>query len=152
MRPIVSASTRLVPIGRDLSAPAGKSWLYRLAASECTSALKTLMRYHPHPNETPHYILAMHAIELGLKAFLIKSGMDDKTLRSKRYRHDLCSLYQKAVADGLTLADPNSSGLIAWANEWHDGARIRYEFSKERDLPMCSELVTLADAIIAASE
>jgi hypothetical protein len=121
-----------------------------LAASECTSAVKTLVNCHPHPNETPHYILVLHAIELALKAFLMKQGIGEKKLKS--YGHDLIALYEEAVGRGLILANSNACNLIAWINEWHSGVQIRYEFTKERELPMCSELVPLADAIIAASE
>jgi hypothetical protein len=150
MRPTVNSSIRFPLIGLDLSTLAGKSRVTALAASECTSALKTLIKCHPYHNETPHYILVMHAIELSLKAFLMKNGVDEKKLKS--IGHDLNALYKVAVELGLSLNDPNAYALIAWINEWHQPVKIRYEFTVERELPACSVLVSLADAIIAASE
>jgi hypothetical protein len=150
MRPAVNSSTRLPPLGKVLSTPAGQ---YRLEASLCLSSAKTLAAHHPYPNETPHYIIILHSIELGLKAFLIKSGVDVKTLSKNPYRHDLCALYNEAAQRGLSLGDPNAGALIAWVNEWHcKGVKIRYEFAGERDLPMCAVLIPLAEAIITACE
>jgi hypothetical protein len=150
MRPTVNSSVRFPLIGPDLSTLAGKGRVTALTASECTSALKTLIKCHPYPNETPHYILAMHAIELALKAFLMRNGTDEKKLKS--IGHNLNTLYKMAVESGLSLGDPNAFGLIAWVNKWHQPVKIRYEFTTERELPACSVLVLLADAIIAASE
>ena len=95
MRSTVNSSTRLPLFGPDLATLDGKSRATALAASECTSALKTLIKYHRYPNETPHYILVMHAIELALKAFLMKNAVDEKKLKS--YGHDLNRLYKIAV-------------------------------------------------------
>jgi hypothetical protein len=149
-RPTVNSSVRFPLIGVDLSTLAGKSRVTALAASECTSALKTLIQCHPHPNETPHYILVMHAVELALKAFLMKKGVGENKLKS--IGHNLNALYKEAVDLGLSLDDPNTYTLIAWINEWHQPVKIRYEFTEQRELPACSVLVSLADAIIAARE
>lgn len=99
MRPSVNSSIRFPLIGPDLSTLAGKSRVTALAASECTSALKTLVKCHPHPNETPHYILVMHAIELALKAFLMKNGVKEKKLKS--ISHNLNVLYKDSIDLGL---------------------------------------------------
>jgi HEPN domain-containing protein len=146
MRPVHSV-IQLPGYGRILSTPAGR---YRLEASRCLSAAKTLEKHH-HKNETPHYIILFHAIELGLKAFLIKSGMDTETLRNRPYGHNLRSLFKEATRQGLRLDDPQASPMIDWINKW-DGAKIRYEFDTARDLPTCAELSPLAEAIIAACE
>src|SRR5215831_11816531 len=124
---------------RDLRRPLGRPFFrggnraIALAASECTSALKTLIKYHRYPNETPHYILVMHAIELALKAFLMKNAVDEKKLKS--YGHDLNRLYKIAVKLGLSLDEPNAFDLIACINEWHQTVKM---FTIERELPACS--------------
>ena len=41
------------------------------------------------------YILAFHAMELVLKAYLAKEGVSERTLR-KKYGHNLVKLYDKA--------------------------------------------------------
>jgi hypothetical protein len=146
MRPVHSV-TQLPAYGPILSTPAGR---YRLEASRCLSAAKTLEKHH-HKNETPHYIIPFHAIELGLKAFLIKSGIDTETLRKHPYGHNLGSLYKEAAQRGLSLGDPQAAPMIDWINKW-DGAKIRYEFDTARDLPTCAELSPLTEAIIAACE
>jgi len=57
----------------------------------------------------------MHAIELALKAFLMKNAVDEKKLKS--YGHDLNRLYKIAVELGLSLDEPNAFDMIAWNNE-----------------------------------
>ena len=79
----------------------------------------------------------------------MKNAVDEKKLNS--YGHDLNRLYKIAVELGLSLDEPNAIDLIAWINEWHQTVKIRYEFTIERELPACSGLVSLADAIIAAT-
>jgi hypothetical protein len=153
MRPAVHSVTQLPPFGRDLSTPDGKSWLYRIEAGRCVSAANTLADHHPYRNETPHYIILFHAIELALKAFLINTGIDEGKLGKSPYRHDLCALYREAVGRGMNLASPDAEGLIRWINEWHCvGVKIRYEFATDRDLPACGVLSPLAQEIIEASE
>lgn len=101
---------------------------------------------------TGEYIVTFHAIELGLKAFLIKNGMSAERLRKKPYGHNLTELFEAAARRGLTLGDPDARGMLQWANEWHsEGVKIRYEFAEPRELPICSTLFPLTEAIINAS-
>jgi HEPN domain-containing protein len=146
MHPSVRSVAQLPPFGRILSTPAGR---FRLEASRCLSAAQTLEKHH-HKNETPHYIILFHAIELGLKAFLIKSGIEPKKLRDRPYGHSLSNLYKEAIRRGLSLEFPNAGSLVNWIKEW-EGAKIRYEFDTVRDLPTCAELAPLAEAIIEKS-
>jgi HEPN domain-containing protein len=144
-----STSTRL-PIGVDPSTPAGLSRAYALGAGECLQAAKKLDE--GMSDLTGEYIVTFHAIELGLKAFLIKHGMDAGKLRRRPFGHDLVRLYDEAKRHGLALSDDDAE-TIAWINEWHcDGVRIRYEFTAERTLPMCVTLFPLAEAMINASK
>jgi hypothetical protein len=144
MRPVHSV-TQLPGYGPILSTPAGR---YRLEASRCLSAAKTLEKHH-YANETPHYVILFHAIELGLKAFLIKDGMSIEELRKSPYGHNLQSLYREASKRGLYLDDSQFEPMIDWINKW-GGVKIRYEFDTARDLPTCADLCPLAEAIIAA--
>jgi len=148
MRPQVHSVIQIVPFGRILSTQAGR---FRLEASRCLSAARILQAHHLK-NETPHYIVLFHAIELGLKAFLIKHGIGIKVLERRPYRHDLSALFKEAVRRGLNLDDPNAGGLIDWINEWHEKPRLRYDFDTVRELPTCAVLAPLAEAIIEAVE
>jgi len=68
-----------------------------------------------------------------------------------RMSRDGPPITQRTSGLGLSLDEPNAFDLIAWINEWHQTVKIRYEFTIERELPACSGLVSLADAIIAAT-
>jgi hypothetical protein len=94
-------------------------------------------------------ILAFHALELALKAFLAKHGLTRKTLRNKPYAHDLDRLYSDAVQRGLSLP-AHSKELIAAVNEYHSAHIIRYEFTTTRRLPTCAKLFPIVEAILAA--
>jgi hypothetical protein len=48
----------------------------------------------------------------------------------------------------MVLATPNADALIASINEWHCNVKIRYEFTRERSLPMCAVLLPLATEIV----
>ena len=54
-------------------------------------------------DRTGEYIVTFHAIEFGLKAFLIKCGVPEWGLREKAYGHDLVCLYNMAKQRGLSL-------------------------------------------------
>jgi hypothetical protein len=87
---------------------------------------------------------------LKLKGFLIAKGYTaEDALRSKPFGHDLVELFKAAEGKGLVLLTPNAAQLIEWTNEWYcHGVKIRYEFTQERTLPKCSELIPLASEII----
>ena len=144
-RATTSSGTRLGPIGLDPSTPAGHAKAIAIGASECLKGAIDLDQ--GFPDLTGEYILTFHAIELGLKAFLTGRGV-----QPKRYGHNLVRLYEAAKELGLSLNIPNAEELLAWVNEWHcDGVKIRYEFTTARELPSCSSLFPLAQAIIAVS-
>lgn len=139
-----------MPIGIDPSTPHGLSRAFAIGADECLLAAKKLDE--GFSDLTGEYIVTFHAIELGLKAFLIKHGVSEDALKKKPYGHGLVSLYVEANKLGLSIDVPDAEKLIEWINEWHnDSVKIRYEFAKQRTLPMCATLFPLAEAIIAAS-
>ena len=144
-----STATRLNAI--DPSTPAGLGSAYALGASECLRAAKQLDA--PMSDLTGEYIITFHAVELGLKAFLVKQGMNAETLRKRPYGHDLVRLFDEAVKHGLELGTPDADKMIRWINEWHcEGVKIRYEFVDQRTLPMCATIFPLIEAILAASQ
>lgn len=147
----MSASARLVTrltTGIDPSTKEGRSLALAHGATECLVAAEQLDK--GMSDLTGEYILTFHAIELGLKAFLVRHGVTDRSLRS--YGHDLGRLYEVAKQCGMSLSGPDVEAMLAWANEWHcDGAKIRYEFARQRTLPVCKTLFPIAGAIINAS-
>ncbi len=90
-----------------------------------------------------------HALELGLKAFLIRYGMTEEDLSKRPYGHDLERLYSEALRHGLSLRFADANKMIAWCNEWHSGRiKIRYKFTETRTLPMCRVVFPLIEEII----
>jgi hypothetical protein len=140
--------TRVVS-GIDPSTPTGLSRAVANGAIECLQSALHLDK--TFSDLTGEYMLVFHAIELGLKAFLIKQGFNAKMLRSKDYGHNLVKLYAAAKQHGLAPVIPDWDDLITWINEWHsDRVKIRYEFAEMRVLPKCDTLFPLAAAIINA--
>jgi hypothetical protein len=54
-----------------------------------------------HVSPVPAYFLAMHGIELTLKAFLRYKGVEPRALRSRELGHDIRACYRKAKELGL---------------------------------------------------
>jgi HEPN domain-containing protein len=149
MNNIRARTTRLRPYGIDPSTPDGLSRSYVSGAAECRDAARKLV--DDLGNLTSEYILTFHAIELGLKAFLVKHGLTEGQLKRKPYGHNLIVLFKEAERRGLVLSLDNTDELITSANEWHDNAvKIRYDFTETRTLPMCQEIFPLIDEILVA--
>jgi hypothetical protein len=87
--PGTSTATRLPPLNVNLSTPQGLAQAYALGAGECLADAKFLQEQQPFSDRTGHYIITLHAIELGLKAFLIDKGYTEETLSSKSFGHNL---------------------------------------------------------------
>jgi hypothetical protein len=101
-------------------------------------------------DQVPEQTITFHALELGLKVFLIKKGFKPKRLARKPYGHDLEQLYSEAKAAGLVLRFELVEYMLEWINEWHNGpARVRYEFAEEKTLPMCEVVFPLIEEIIS---
>jgi hypothetical protein len=99
------------------------------------------------PDLSGQHILAFHAAELALKAFLAKHRVSKKKL-PKHYGHDLVRLYGDAKKKGLALTTPNAAEYIEWMNDFHKNGSIRYVFAEDRTLPLCENLVPVIDEII----
>jgi hypothetical protein len=133
----------------DPNTPAGLCKALRSGAEICLTGAKKLDELSPGWDLPDRQILAFHALELALKAFLAKHGLTRETLRNKPYGHDLDRLYSDAVQRGL-LPLPHSKKLIAAVNEYHNAHIIRYEFATTRTVPRCAMLFPIVEAILAA--
>lgn len=144
-----STMTRLTPIGLDDPTGQGLAQAYRIGAGELLADARLLLENMFSSNRTGNYIITLHAIELGLKAFLLARGYTEKQLTGKPFGHDLEKLYAAAKLCELQLDTPNAGELITWCTEWHSRrVKIRYQFAEQRTLPLCESLVPLASEII----
>src|SRR5262245_52004010 len=128
-----SSGLRIPRLSVDTSTPEGLAAVFADGAGECLWAAQYLDK--GVPDLTGEYILVFHAVELGLKAFLIRQGVAEEDLRRPPYGHDLVKLYEDAKARGLSLQSPEADAKVwlEWINEWHNkGVRIRYDFASWR--------------------
>jgi HEPN domain-containing protein len=132
----------------DATTPAGLCKAFRTGADLCLTGAKKLDASSEGWDLPDRQILAYHALELALKAFLAKHGVTRETLRKKPYGHDLDRLYSEAVRRGLS-PPPSSKELIAAVNEHHSAHIIRYEFATTRTVPTCKSLFPIVEAILA---
>jgi hypothetical protein len=147
-RPRGNVSTRLV-LGIDPNTDEGRAKAFRNGAGECL--IGALKLNDGLGNLTGEYILTFHALELGLKAFLAKSGLSNDKLRKKPFSHNLVNLYAEACKRGLSISLHQVDETIEWINEYHDQGALRYEFTQTRELPMCETLFPIVEAVLAAS-
>jgi HEPN domain-containing protein len=133
----------------DPNTPAGLCKALGIGAEICLIGAKKLDASSSRWDLPDRQILAFHALELALKAFLAKHGLTRKTLGNKPYAHDLDRLYSDAVQRGLSLP-ARSKELIAAVNEYHRAHIIRYEFATTRRVPTCKSLFPIVEAILAA--
>src|SRR5262245_24525584 len=112
----------------DTSTPQGLATAFRHGATECLFNAEALDKGQTS-NLTGHYIVTLHAIELGLKAFLAKNGLTEAELSRNPYGHDLVSLYSEAVTRGLSLAIPGIENTLRKLNVYHKKPILRYDFS-----------------------
>jgi hypothetical protein len=137
--------------GKDIdpNTPAGLCKAFGIGAEICLTGAKKLDEPSSGWDLPDRQILAFHALELALKAFLAKRGLTRKILRKKPYGHDLDHLYSEAVHRGLSLP-PRSKELIAKINASHNTHIIRYEFETTRTVPTCKTVFPIVEAILAA--
>jgi hypothetical protein len=131
----------------DPNTPTGLRKAFGIGAELCLAGAKKLDESSPGWDLPDRQILAFHALELALKAFLAKHGVTRGTLR-KKHGHDLDRLYSDAVQHGLSLPS-HSKEVIAAINECHEAHIIRYEFATIRTVPTCTTLFPIVEAILA---
>jgi hypothetical protein len=131
----------------DASTADGQRKMFRSGAGEIMLSVREPAVI---PDLTGQFILAFHAAELALKAYLAKHGVLKDELQ-KEYGHDLNKLYVAAKSKGLVLSTPNDDEYVDWMNEFHKDGSIRYVFAEDRKLPFCANLVPVIDEIMKAS-
>jgi hypothetical protein len=148
----MNSSSHLRIANIDVSTPEGLSTAFRHGATECLLNAEALEKSKT-AHLTGHYIVTLHAVELGLKAFLAKTGLTVIELSKKPYGHDLVALYSEAVRRGLAVAVPEVDKTLEHLNQYHSkGAVLRYNFSDSRELPLCSDLFPFISALLNASK
>lgn len=65
-------------------------------------------------------------VELYLKAYLSKVGMDEKALRSKKYGHDLKNLLDEAIKRGFDVRLADMQAIIKHLGTGHGEYTYRY--------------------------
>lgn len=89
----------------------------------------------------PAYFLALHSIELSLKAYLRHHGVSVRALRSKQYGHDVKQCYRKAKELGLQdhfrvrSDDMDAMSMLVDMNQDH---ALRYIRTGYRQVPLWS--------------
>jgi hypothetical protein len=133
----------------DTSTSQGLAKAFRHGATECLFNAEALAKGET-ADLTGHYIITLHAIELGLKAYLAKTGLTERELRTKPYGHDLVYLYDEAVRRGLALNVPHADKTLRSLNAYHQKPVLRYDFAETRELPRCCALFPIISTILDA--
>src|SRR5215208_1136352 len=87
-----------------------------------------------HGHDIPQLTLVLFALELALKAYLLDSGTDEKTLRSGGVQHDLRALHDSAVAKGLSFNNADVVTIVDQYREDHRNHFFRYGLRDYADL------------------
>jgi hypothetical protein len=121
-----NVTTYLPLSGLDHSTAEGLSKTYFNIALEYRNDAKILHDRDPQFGGLGKYMLAFHALEVGLKSFLAKKGLSEKELSRPPFGHDLAALYEEAVRRGLDLGH-DVRATIDHANCYH------YKLEEEAD-------------------
>jgi hypothetical protein len=105
-------------------APPGPPWSYLGVARALTPAVRVLAD-SPAGQGIPVALLAGHAAECALKAYLSRGG-DDAALMRDPIRHDLMGLWRQAVAEGLAVVDPPPDWLVRLGEVHGKPYHLRY--------------------------
>jgi hypothetical protein len=120
--------------------------IFLLADAYLDAAREADRNPHKHSNG-PTRLLAYHACELFLKAFLRERGEDVDTLRD--YGHDLTRMIESAKEKGLLPAKKAEAAILRVVAK-KDYVRARYMVvERDTDLPP-EQVFALADRIRAA--
>jgi hypothetical protein len=154
-----NVTTYLPLSGLDRSTPEGLSKTYFSIAVEYLKDAKILHERDPQFGGLGKYLLACHALEIGLKSFLARERLSEKELSRKPYGHDLTVLYEEAARRGLDLAH-DVRATIDHANCYHykfeedaeggdDRVEIYYALRYDAGLKVLTSCGTLLEAISA---
>jgi hypothetical protein len=118
----------------DHSTPEGLSKAYFNIALGFRNDAKILHERDPQFGGPGKYLLAFHALEVGLKSFLAKKGLSGKDLSGRPFGHDLTALYEEAARRGLDLRRAHDvRATIVHANRYHYKSEAQAEVEGEDD-------------------
>jgi hypothetical protein len=122
---VISVGMATVKIGPIGSALYAEEFLLAGNALPEQSQAKGNTRFSPVP-----YYLYCRALELSLKAFLLTKDFTIAELASKKYGHDLETLWKAAESEGLPdvlgKCDPALAGDLKDANAYYKGKAFEY--------------------------
>jgi hypothetical protein len=150
-----NATTYLPPSSLDRSTKEGLSKTYVNIALEYWNDAKILHDRDPQFGGLGKYMLAFHALEVGLKSFLAKKGLSEKELSGRQFGHDLTALYEAAVQRGLDLRRAHDvRATIDHANSYHYKSEVeetyyalRYD-AGPKVLTSCGAVLEVISAIL----
>jgi hypothetical protein len=127
----------------DLHKAAGVRSILSLAMQYQDAANK-LVEGSSTPNHLPRRLLALHATELYLNAFLLAKGVDPNTIRG--FRHDLGERARVASEAGLVLRKRTVAHLatLSASNEYH---LIRYSPELTSMLSQMTQVMATVDEL-----
>jgi hypothetical protein len=89
--------------------------------------LSAASRFPPPVDEIPRLTLLLFALELALKAYLVDTGVSEKTLKQLTVRHDLKELHALATTKaGLHFGSPDLIAVIDDYQDDHKDHSFRY--------------------------
>lgn len=118
-------------------------------AEEFLAAAQREETVKPTTISMPAYFLVAHAIELGLKAYLLTLGQDEKALR--RIGHDLGKALNKALEMGLRDVSsfrPDEEDCVRWINEHYWRKDLEYPTTGFKSFPPFSCLTDFAERLL----
>jgi len=93
---------------------------------------------------SPVYVLYIHAIEMALKSYLLRMGVEKPRLR--RVSHNLTRLLEEASRFGLITSDADTDNIVDRLTTATRDAAIRYEMPYE--MPLTDDVKDVATALI----
>ncbi len=113
-------------------------------ASQYQDAARKLGEGSSKPNNLPPRLLALHAMELYLNAFLLAKGVDPATIRS--FRHDPSQRIRMASEAGLVLRKRTMAHLamLSASDEYHV---IRYAPERASTLSQVTRVMATLDEL-----
>jgi hypothetical protein len=129
-----------VRVGRD------RAWDHLAMARTYWDAAQRLCGDGKLEGDAPFYLLACHAIELALKATLVRSGVVEQDLMVIGHNLDVCLRY--AVRRGFPPLSQRGEKAFAKLSEAHRAQAFRYPQQIEWSRPSVEEVSGLARRIL----
>ncbi|NTH66606.1 hypothetical protein G6L33_22360 [Agrobacterium rhizogenes] len=113
-------------------------------AKQYQDAANKLGGSSPKPNQAPQRLLALHAVELYLNAFLLAKGVNSTTICG--FRHDLGERARMASEAGLVLRKRTVAHLatLSASNEYHV---VSYAPELTSRLPQVNRVIATVDEL-----